>query len=509
MNVQVGDEVVFFPDDMEDADIDAAIASMSGGPASPVALAPQKRPEGGLAGAYNTVVQGTSDAMSSLAGDSFGRFSDDPTQRDDLSPALRTSQALGGNLLPAVGSAIGTAVSESVSPAIKHGLSATLQKMSENKASHPIYGNSDVIGELGRLNDAIPEDYSQAIMEGANIGSIGLPQAKRMTFGDNALAKNAQRLKDQSRRDTIKLLEPDTISARDIEVSPITKRYDYVPQDWEKRMYDEVESVDGFNARGNNVKNVQALDGRVDDIRQELDLNLADGNPISLEDVDEAIESQIRLLADEPLLVGEAENSAKKIYNMFLKELRDVADIDNGTVSPLEVLDARRRLDARLRASSKGIFDPQAVSANTIATRNLRSSINNIVANNAPEGVDVLRALERQSDLLTAADKIDNIVAGESRTGLGRAIDEVELKTGGRPATTPGGAVYNITSPGAVALGTVAGGAALGGRALANAVRATRAGGAKGMQDIMNLLSTPTKKGSVLALLNNEEDQYR
>ena len=471
-------------------------------------------PERGLLGrSYDTMVQGASDAISSIAGDTYGGGGfgggGDPTTRDQYDPSTRARKGLGGPLAKSVNSVVGDAVSTFTPEATKKWLTGTLAAANENQSSNPIYGGSSITGEISDQFGRLPQELQEGISESTNIAIAGLPKASKVKFGDNAILKKNKAIKEQNRKDTIKLLQPDDISARDIDVSTVVGRYDYVPRDWEKRMYDELDLVDDFNPRGNNVKNVKAIDKKVTELRDNLDKSLA-GKRVDLGEITDVIEDQIKLLANEPLLSGEAATSAEKIYRMFLKELDDGRGAFSkelgDSVSARELIDARRSLDAALRASAKGIFDPQAMTANTVATRNLRSAINRKVADVAPERANVMESLERQSDLLTAADKIDRIVGKEGRNALTRAMTRVETDSGITTPKTGLSTAANLGSVPAMALMGTATAASLGGRGLKNATRSISTTGQRGLQKALNSISDPAAKAAALAAINREEE---
>ena len=453
---------------------------------------PAEEEAGFLERSGNTLLEGFSDAGSSLAG-----------WRD---PAGNVQKALGGDILPAVGSVVGDAV-------MTVGKEVLPQSWQESiKGAAEYVGESAPVQAVGRglesWREASPDTFDRA-GELANFAGL-LPKTPKVSFADDVAANRTAALVKQKRADTMKLLEPDVISARDLEVSPILKRYERQAKEWETRIYDEVEKVDGFDPRGNNVENVHALDAETTKIKDQLDADLADVERFDVEDIlgdDGLIAKQIAELELEPLLVGDAGESAKRIYNIFKRDIRNSIDAD-GKISALEVLQARRDMDAALRKASAGIFDPSTSSANKVATRRIRQSINDLVADKAPDA-NVREALTRQSDLLTAADDIDKIVSTEARTGLGRAVQKVEESSGLKPARTPGGAVFNLSSIPAVALGTAATGLTLGGRGLKNAAGAGSAAGKTVLQKAINSLGSPAAKGLTLAALQNEKEDIQ
>jgi len=435
------------------------------------------------------LLEGFSDAGSSLIGD-----------RD---PAGNVQKALGGDILPAVGNVVGDAVMTAGKEVLPQSWQDNIEGAVEAVSESILFRNVGRGLEFWR--ESSPDTFERA-GELANFAGM-IPKIPKVNFADNVSANKVAALAKQKRSDTMKLLEPKVVSARDIEVSPILKKYERQAKDWETRMYDEVEGIDGFNPRGNNVDNVHALDTEVTKIKNQLDADLAEVERFDVQEIlgdDGLIAKQIAELELEPLLVGDAGESAKRIYNIFERDIKNSIDAD-GKISALEILQARRDMDAALRKASAGIFDPLTSSANKVATRRIRQSINDLVADKAPDA-NVREALTRQSDLLTAADDIDKIVSTEARTGLSRALQKVEESSGLAPPRSPAAAAFNISSIPALAVGTVATGLTLGSRGAKNAARSISGAGQIALQKAVNSLGSPAAKGLTLAALQDEEE---
>lgn len=105
--------------------------------------------------------------------------------------------------------------------------------------------------------------------------------------------------------------------------------------------------------------------------------------------------------AEDELLVGDAGETAKRIFNKFIKYLPKGRDI-----TAIDILKARKSLDAEIRSSGRGrLFDPKTETAISTALREIRQGANDLLADNAPD-VAVKESLKRQSQLYDALDAI-------------------------------------------------------------------------------------------------------
>lgn len=188
------------------------------------------------------------------------------------------------------------------------------------------------------------------------------------------------------------------------------------PSAAEQRMALHVNNVPGVSSRstlqGNYVAIQREVARETDDLIRVLDAN---GALIPRNQTRAAMTLSRQRIAQNPLLVGNAETTANRI----ITKADDLLKSNPGTSSG--VLRTRKQLDAWIR-SQKGdkIFDPTLENAQSIALRDVRQSLNAIVQQRSPQ-LGVSESLSRQSNLLSAMDNIAPKAADEAGNMILRA----------------------------------------------------------------------------------------
>jgi hypothetical protein len=463
---------------------------------------PQKDPSL-LTRSLATLKEGFGDAGTSLV--SGGR-----------DPAGNVQKAIFGDAVPALGSVIGDTISEITPDIVKEGLSDTLEWMKENKKTHPLYGDSSIIEGGAQIAEAIGPEMRERLGEIVNMAP-GLPKAAggynsiskpfRAKFGDKSALKLARDDVERRARGTKKILDPDVIDPINTEVSPSLKNYESIPADWDKRMIARVNDIEEFNPNGNMVENIKAIDKTNKSLAAKLDSDLIDADSIPAVDIEKLLQKQVEEAGKNFVLTGDAGKAAERIYKMMDDIVQDY--IVDGQISAVDLLNARRKFDAKIKSMSKGIFDPTTTTANKIATGGIRTAVNERVAQAAPK-IDVLDSLSHQADLYKANETLIPRAQKQSKYGLGRAVDKVEGDTGLAPARTPLAATANVTSPLASAVAITGTGISLAGRKVLEGLRASRTAGARGGQGLTNAaLSTlpAAERAAILAALQQDEEE--
>ena len=119
-----------------------------------------------------------------------------------------------------------------------------------------------------------------------------------------------------------------------------------------------------------------------------------------------------RILAN-PVMVGNAETTARRLIAEYSKILDDVP------MTPAGLLQARRRFDKTVTSFRPTAFDSQTENAFSVVVKELRNTTNDFI-DNAAKGVAVKRSLKKQSDLLGAMDNIAPKMASEADNALSR-----------------------------------------------------------------------------------------
>ena len=142
-------------------------------------------------------------------------------------------------------------------------------------------------------------------------------------------------------------------------------------------------------------------------------------------------------LKENPVLTGDANQVASKIFN---KALRLLAEADN---TPVGVMNVRRELDAWSKKQGKKSYDGNE-NAWTVANRSIRDFLNDTVAEAVPE-TEVLEKLRRQHLLLRVKDRILPKVRDEYVTKLGRQLQNFMKATDTKVSETVLGRVGTIS----------------------------------------------------------------
>lgn len=181
------------------------------------------------------------------------------------------------------------------------------------------------------------------------------------------------------------------------------------------------ESIKDLVARG-TIKAKDTVEKKVNGVRDEIGV-VADDLERQLKDMDVQLilqpEELDGLLAstkkhfdESELLVGDAGESAKRIFNRFVGYLPKGRDITAG-----DLLAARKKLDTYIRNSGRGrLFDPKTETAISEALREIRQGANDLIAQKAPN-VAVKELLAKQSAMYDALDAI--IESGWRDVGTG------------------------------------------------------------------------------------------
>lgn len=166
-------------------------------------------------------------------------------------------------------------------------------------------------------------------------------------------------------------------------------------------------AASGIVSKGNTaVENANAVRSAIADTATGLKTELGSMEITPIVSQDELLQLRtqaMQQIGENPTMVGNAEESAKRIFTKFQSLLPQTSD-----VTALDVLNARQKLDTWIQSlKGSNIFDPATENAMSIALRSIRQGANNLIAEKAP-GVAVKEALAKQSSLY---DALDNIAA--------------------------------------------------------------------------------------------------
>jgi hypothetical protein len=375
---------------------------------------------------------GLSDAMTTMMGDTYGRATDDPTEKYDwLGPDINSPEKLmasGANVLAGVGDVVGDAVSEAVPEPIKRGLSSAIAKINENRAAHPVYSQAS-LGEVSAdIEEAHPRLHAAA-SDAATVASGVLP----MTMGRTKVGANiAQRNLDAKNKlrdvDIAKRWQPTDIEkARGRITTHRLGRDTYDPIDFEKQMYRDLADIDDLDPRAPYKKNYNSIEDEGERLRKELDERLLYEDQVPFNDVVDDVSGALKDITSSASLKGDAKKLATDIYDEFRTRLDDLNE--SGSVRPGALLQLRRDIDRYVTGGKKTAFDAEVVNAQQIALKAIRDRINDVVIKNTPDA-KTRESLRRQSSLLSARDDILPYAKTESDNPFGRAVQRTQQRTG-------------------------------------------------------------------------------
>lgn len=470
----------------------------------PQPTAAPKEP-GVLRKTLDTLQLGLSDMMSTTQGKTYGR-SGDPTQADNLSAPTKFVKALGGDAIPAIGEAgMGLIIeggkallTDEQEDAIASGVSQGVEAVTESAPGKAVGAG------LEKWKRASPESYALT-GELLNIASAAVPVKKvNPKFADRNRKIFEKSLADRKTRETVARMTPpnpeaDGYGSLDIADDVLETKY-LKPNERFMGVIEEAQSAPGFNPRASHTENKNALIAEVARVNDALDFKLGNASPITSEALDNELLEAMTRAADEPLLVGDAGQSASRMYEKFNDLYVDKLD-EAGNISARDLLQVRRDFDKFLEESLSNPFS-YGNSAAKVATRQLRQSINKLVAEAAPEA-GVADDLAKMNRLLEGRDILLPKSNIEAMTSAGRYIDRLEEATGLRQPVSPYAFESNIRRPSVLA-GI---GLAAGRQKISDVMKRASVAGDKAVADALRSAATDAQKAAIISAVSEEEDE--
>lgn len=188
--------------------------------------------------------------------------------------------------------------------------------------------------------------------------------------------------------------------------------------------------------------------------------------PVGMDDLELTIGNSLGKLKDNPVIVGDAEQTASKVVSGLKKAIADTAT--DGKITASSLLEARRNFDKWVLAqkSEKTVFGDRD-SALSISVNQLRNDLNTLIENTVPNA-GYKQSLRKQSNLYRAMEAIESKGGAEGKDAFQRIKAAVGEKLPGRTglektlATTAiggGTAIFPVIP--AVGLGAYAAGKAV------------------------------------------------
>ena len=493
---------------------DALLAQFLGGGEvvePPPKVVEEVAPPGLLSRSLDALSGGASDAASSLVGD-----------RD---PAGNVQKAIFGDLAGAAGGIISdaaiTAGKEVLPESWQENIGDAYEYVMESAPAQMISGG------LERWREASPETFDRA-GEIVNIAAMtrptvpkvkagrawdldagpqpnvnsALPQSTKAPsrFNADASVNRNKAINERNRKKSVQaLIVPDDLDVGDLSLEGISRTGTLTPNKTFQKQIDITSDVPGVSGKKTHIENLSAVTKEVRRVDADLKLRLSDAPDIDTDLVQTRLFDAMDEISDVPALKGAPAGFAESIQielNRLLKE------IDTGTYRPEDILDVRRKLDNWVEEFSPGVFE-EGNSALKIANTRIRNTLNDIVADTAPDA-SFRTDMSTLSNLLTSRDTLlPRAKAEVGTTGLSRYIAKVERETGMTHPKTAASIRANIDPQ----AGLLAGSAALVNSLKASAATTGRAISSRGDQALIKALPQAGRVAA-LGVLNEDEKEY-
>lgn len=183
----------------------------------------------------------------------------------------------------------------------------------------------------------------------------------------------------------------------------------------------EVSKIKGVSTKNSIQGNYIEVSKANEVLAKKLESDVGKSNLlISVAESSRAVDDAVNvLIAESPVIVGNAATAAKRIAEKAKQFLTENAS------TPLGVLKARKQLDGWVK-SQKGskIFAPELESTLSVSVRAVRRSMNDIVDSKV-KNTAVKEELKRQNLLYEALDNIGPKAADEANTAIGRSLQNM------------------------------------------------------------------------------------
>lgn len=290
--------------------------------------------------------------------------------------------------------------------------------------------NSELSDSLGRkarnVDAAINIGSLLPVGEGSKLAAplAGRTLEKVGTVVEKSGLDSAQAARQAFAQDLVRPIESKASKIADVERTTekgmgIFKSSTVAPTAEEARMAEAVANVPGVNPKATLQQNYNALQSEniINAGQLVSDVKLNDF-VIPKREALARVNAVKNTLASSPVIVGDAEKTADKL----LAGAQKFINANDGTGSGL--LQARKDYDQWVLTQKPAAFDAKAENAFTIANREIRKSMTNMLDEYAPNA-KVKESLARQSAIYEAMENVAPKAAEEANTAVGRALQRV------------------------------------------------------------------------------------
>lgn len=291
----------------------------------------------------------------------------------------------------------------------------------------------DVVGQYEQIKQQYPE-ATRAFESVFNIASLlpitggakvgGKVVGEGLEAAGKGLISGAEEgLQKQAVEYATKLVSPTKTKAiREAEVARtqvINGKKVVTPDLFEQQAIEEVSKIKGVSPKNTLQQNYNVIRQENTNLAKQLETDVANTNIIIPRKESIARLNAIKeTLSQNPVIVGSAEKTAGRL----LEGAKKFINQNDGSLSGL--LKARKDYDNWVLTQKPKAFDATAENAFTIANREVRQTLNNLLDEKAPN-VGIKDSLRKQSSLYSALDNIAPKAAEEASTKIGRAVQRI------------------------------------------------------------------------------------
>lgn len=248
--------------------------------------------------------------------------------------------------------------------------------------------------------------------------------SKAGTVLEKSAAKSASKITDEFAKNLVTPIK--TAAVKEAEVARTTevgrgifKKSVIEPTLQEKRAIEAVKQVPGVHPDNTFQKNFNIIKAHNEQLANNLVADVKANNfIIPRKETFANLDRAAKTLKDSPLIVGDAELTAKRL----LEGAKKVVNDNPGTAEG--ILQARKDFDAWVKTQKPTLFDAKTEGALTIANREIRNSFNDILEAKAPN-IKLKEKLATQHSLYNAMENIVPKAAKEADTAVQRLFQKV------------------------------------------------------------------------------------
>lgn len=184
-------------------------------------------------------------------------------------------------------------------------------------------------------------------------------------------------------------------------------------------MVSDIVEIPNVNPKGTFQSNFNATKEYNFELAKQLENEIASNNfLIPRKETIARLNKAVATLEESPVIVGDAQKTAQRLIDGAKKFINE----SDGTASG--VLEARKKYDKWVVSQKPKAYDANTENAFTIANREVRSTLNDILAEKAPN-VDVKGSLQKQSRIYDALDILQEKAASEGKNKITRAFNRI------------------------------------------------------------------------------------